>query len=363
MDMKRQVKRALCGALAALMLNATSCALLPAEEVLPDAPITLRDDTATFTMTYVKRGDLVREQRFGVVYRAVRQEQLRFQVGGLRIEEVYVQQGDSVKAGDKLMVLEQGDLPQKLSDAQDKCDTLALQLKQAEENLERSRDEYELQLKYMTEKEREEADSMEEHLRDQNRSIDRMKDSLKLARMEADKAAKELDKRALRAGIDGVVTYVRGVQSDSMSSMTENMVVLSDSASSMFVVNTDLLELFPEGATFAVEIGDMVYPSVVVSAREAGVEEGKKEVYLKSDIPTVDLSDGETGQFYVEMERCDDILYVESSAVKSMDGKHFVYVQDENGLRSTQEVTVGREINNKIEIKSGLKEGDALILR
>ena len=58
-------------------------------------------------MTYVQRGDLVRTQRYSVTYRAVRQEKLCFAQDGLRVENVYVAKGDSVRAGQLLMELEQ----------------------------------------------------------------------------------------------------------------------------------------------------------------------------------------------------------------------------------------------------------------
>ena len=65
----------------------------------------------------------------------------------------------------------------------------------------------------------------------------------------------------------------------------------------------------------------------------------------------------------LETERYEDIMYVEKSAVKTMDGQHFVYVQDENGYRSIHKVTVGHTLNGYTEITSGLNEGDAVILK
>ena len=56
------------------------------------------------------------------------------------------------------------------------------------------------------------------------------------------------------------------------------------------------------------------------------------------------------------------MLYIERTAIKSMDGKQFVYMQGEDGLRCTQRVTTGREVGSFVEILGGLDEGDAVIL-
>lgn len=360
--MRKRFKTMLCGVLAATLVHTGGCALLPQEEVLPDAPVMRADEIEAFDMTVVKRGDLIKEQRYSVNYRAVRQEKLYFEVEGLRIEEVHVVKGDSVRAGQLLMELEQGELSEEGKAAQEQCDTLELQLEQANEALEMSRDEYELKLRYMTAEEREEADTMEEYLRDQYRAIEKLEDQLLLAEKTASQVNKSVRQRQLRAGIDGVVTYVRGVSTGDVSSMTDMMITLSDSESSMFVVETEFTDQFSEGMELDVIVNQTHYPCRVISAQEAGAS-GEDEVYLKSDIPTAELSDGDSGYLMLVTECYEDVLYVEKSAVKSMNGQHFVYVEDETSLRSTHEVTVGVTLNGYIEILSGLSEGDRVILR
>ena len=75
------------------------------------------------------------------------------------------------------------------------------------------------------------------------------------------------------------------------------------------------------------------------------------------------LADGDRGAVTLELDRREDVLYVNASAVKHMDDKRFVYVQDENGLRAMAEVETGFEAGGFVEILSGLEEGDAVILK
>ena len=44
-----------------------------------------------------------------------------------------------------------------------------------------------------------------------------------------------------------------------------------------------------------------------------------------------------------------------------MGERHVVYFEDENGLKSIKEVTVGERINNFIEITGGLSEGEQVV--
>ena len=359
--MRYGVRLTAAGLAAALLLALCGCALLPVEETLPDAPITRRDPASEFTMTFVQRGDLARTQRYSVTYRAVRQEKLCFAQDGLRVENVYVAKGDSVRVGQLLMELEQEPLQARCDEAQARCNA-ALALAQAQENRELARGQYALTLRGMDEEQREDAPTMEEALRESDRSIQRLEDELALARQELTQLREELENRQLRAGIDGVVTFVRSVQPDERSSVSQIMVILSDSDSALFVVSTKASEIFPEGLEVEVNLNQTVYPCTVISAQEAGAS-GENEVYLRCSLPTAELSDGDSGYLYLELERCEDVLYVERTAVKSMDGKQFVYMQGEDGLRCTRQVTTGREVGSFVEILSGLDEGDAVILR
>ena len=55
------------------------------------------------------------------------------------------------------------------------------------------------------------------------------------------------------------------------------------------------------------------------------------------------------------------MLYLPASIVYTMGERHVVYFEDENGLKSIKEVTVGERINNFIEITGGLSEGEQVV--
>jgi hypothetical protein len=84
--------------------------------------------------------------------------------------------------------------------------------------------------------------------------------------------------------------------------------------------------------------------------------------YLKLDQPDPSLEDGDKGDISITVDSRTDVLYVTKDAVKTAEGKQFVYVLDENGLKAMQPVTVGLDNGKYVEIISGLSEGDSVIL-
>ena len=216
----------------------------------------------------------------------------------------------------------------------------------------------------MDEEAREDAAPLSEVLRPYDRAIEDLQGQIEVARVRQAQTEAYVRERQLRAGISGVVTYARSLEKGTLSDETEVVFTISDAGSSLFVLSTKDLENFPEGRTVEVVIGleKQVYPCTVVGV-QAGEDGAEGEVYLKPDDAAAALADGDRGAVTLELDRREDVLYINASAVKRMDDKRFVYVQDENGLRAMAEVETGFEAGGFVEILSGLEEGDAVILK
>lgn len=360
-SMKRRVWKAALWA-AGLMFLA-GCALLPQEEQLPEAPVIQRGAATEFTMTYVQRGDLIDQRRVNVTYKAVREERLAFALGGVRFDKVFVDKGDAVKKGEMLMELEQEALEDEVSAVKARLETLEMQLEQAEQDRELARARYAVELRYMDEEELDQALTMEEVLRGHERRIQSIEDEITVSKKELGVKTSGIRERQLRAGMDGTVTFLRKVRAGDVTKEGETVAVISDSASSLFVAEAAGMETLEAGLEFEVVMGQVRYPCRVVSARDAGAAKEEGKAYLRADLPTAELTDGDQGYLMLEIDRREDVLYVSDKAVKRMNGREFVYVQAENGLRSTVEVVTGYAAGGNLEVVSGLKEGDAVILK
>lgn len=100
---------------------------MPVEEQLPSAPIVKTVKEAEHTMTVVQRGDVVVEDTIRCTYKPAKSEALSFSVSGEYVETIFVETGDSVKAGDLIAELDMGDLEEQRLDQQYELDSLELQ--------------------------------------------------------------------------------------------------------------------------------------------------------------------------------------------------------------------------------------------
>ena len=62
------------------------------------------------------------------------------------------------------------------------------------------------------------------------------------------------------------------------------------------------------------------------------------------------------------VEAAADVLQVPASAVQKHEGEMFVFVQKEDGLFERRDVQIGRSAGDSVEISSGLKEGEPVVV-
>ena len=87
--------------------------------------------------------------------------------------------------------------------------------------------------------------------------------------------------------------------------------------------------------------------------------------YARALVPNPDgkLSIGMTTQNTIEINGVKNVLLVPTLTIKKHDGKSFVSVLGADGKASEREITVGLKDSMNTEVKSGLKEGDKVVIR
>ena len=86
-------------------------------------------------------------------------------------------------------------------------------------------------------------------------------------------------------------------------------------------------------------------------------------VYLKLKNPAFELDMKTFGSFNLVRDSRKDVLMVPESAVSTTKGQSIVYYQDEAGLKAYKPVEIGLIANGMVEIVSGLKEGEKVIVK
>ena len=104
-----------------------------------------------------------------------------------------------------------------------------------------------------------------------------------------------------------------------------------------------------------------VHPKAFITLSELGVEENRQTVEISLPASSEDLAYGLEVNTKVRVETPRDALLVPLSAVYQKDSKTYVTVlEDKKPVE--REITTGAEVQNKLEVKEGLSEGDLVIL-
>ena len=172
---------------------------------------------------------------------------------------------------------------------------------------------------------------------------------------------------SLRAGINGTVTYTKHPKSGERSVAGERVISVADDTMSLFRSETKYWPMFEPGQEQVITVSKVEYEAIVASEEELGLPEQVKVegepayVYFKLKNPTFDLEDGDRGTLTLVLDSRTDVLMAPESAVTTADDMSIVYYQDEQGMKAYKPVVTGLVANGKIEIISGLTEGESVI--
>ena len=371
----------------------SACQLLPEEEVLPAAPVIRDYEAEDYKYVTVMRGDLISTTNITTYYALTKKQNLSFPLGGMYIDTVNVTVGQQVKTGDVLASLEQEDMQARLSAQRHEINVLNKQSKHLKETLELELSQYssmlvsveqqlqQLQAAVPTE---EEADSVQQQIdalllqkesleqrstsaqNNYDQQMETINDSLYVAYLRMDELNTTLENRMLIAGMDGVVTYVEELVEGQRSVGDQRFITVADLASAAFTVDAKYASYLPIGTEVTITCNKQEQEAVVVDAADLGIDVSDTEepvpVYLKLKEPDPSLEDYDKGTLNLILEQRSDVLYVQKEAIQNADSDPFVYLMDEDGLRTMQSVTTGMSTDEFVEIVAGLSEGDYVIV-
>lgn len=351
-------------AMAALLC---SCSLLPQEEEYVSMPVIRSYEQREYELSYVQFGDVTLTETLPCKYMPVSTEQLVFPVGGVYYNGIYVEKGDIVHKGDLLAQLD----VTALLEEQEQLETQRSKMQQEMDNLIEQRtlavDSQRRILSVMSPDEAARQKTPEEVQREYDVHIQRSEEDIALCDMRLEEVRQKIAQRSLYAGIDGAVTYVRPIDTGAKSSEGELVVSIADATNSVFSAETLNYALLETGTEVSILSKKEYLSAVTVSAEELSLEEafsktGKKTVYFRLLAPNADLESGDRGTLTLTVAVAEDVLFIDKDALHTVDGRNFVYQMDENGLKTMVDVEIGLVSNNYVEIRSGLSEGDNVIL-
>ena len=187
-----------------------------------------------------------------------------------------------------------------------------------------------------------------------------IEDQVYIARLRYDELYRWIEGCRLYAGMDGTVTYMRDTGSGFISWSGSKVLTISDSAECAFLCDDiEYAEYFTKGETYVWATSTGVEYETVLK----GIDETEGVMRFELTIPRYDMTLGQRVMYSLVLEEKENALSIPKTAVHFAGEDAYVYCFDEEGNRQSKKIEIGLQADSGIEIVSGLKEGDEVILR
>lgn len=337
-----------------LPLALTACGLLPAEESVPVTPVIYDYERQEYEQTEVLRGDLIDSMTVRCKYVPAKEETLSFAMGGAFLDQVYVNLGEHVQAGQLLAELEHADLQSRITAQEQRINVLWMEKRHILEDKELALERCDILG---------DAEQRADVEQSYARPLQDKDDALYLQQLLLEELRTDLQQRQIYACMDGTVTYLREVEDGERSVKGKLFMKISDMQTTVFTVEGKGAEYFRVGETMNLVCQKKNYEATVVEAAELGLEETDEQiVYLKLKQPDPTLEEGVSGSVEVILAERRDVCYVEKKAIRTTGDQSFVYMLDEDGLRIMRDVTLGLVSGVYVEVVDGLEEGELVLV-
>lgn len=311
----------------------------------------------TYEMTRVQRGDIQKIKILAADYQQVMSENLSFSVERRGLAGVYVSKGDVVAKGDLLAELQCEDEKQSLSELEYSIKTLTLQKEHLQEQLDLELTQLGREKGTMPDAVYEEkVQGLEKEYRIKMEDIE---DRIYIQQMQYDELEAWLAGTRIYAGMDGTVTYMGDLGSDFMSWPGNKVFTVSAAGACAFLcTESDYNSYFTKGETYVWSTNaGIAYETVLTEIDEKGT------MYFEPKVQQYDMLMGQRVLYSLVLEEKENVLYIPTRAVHFIGDDAYVYLYDSEGNRTAKKIETGLAADSKVEIVSGLAEGDEVILR
>ncbi len=322
----------------------------------------------SYRLIPVTREDIVLSKALTATWVQSSEQTVTFPAGGRRITKVHVHQGDTVKPGDVLIELKSDSLEEQIDELQYRIDKNRLQLSYLDQAQAADEETAYNNFVYNT-KEIEDSD-VAQYERDkavlaQNYRYKRedLNDEIEFDTKKIAKLRAELSGSTIRSTMNGMVYSLKEGLEGSTSRKDEVVMTIVDGSTGYFEMKE------PDYASYFRE-GEPVPLSIVYSSASGEYELlphnmsswGETQQFTILSAPDNEGIDvGTSGTLTVTLDRRDSVLSLPTGAIYRADGKPYVYILDDQGFRQINWIETGLEGNDRVEILSGLSEGDQVV--
>jgi len=340
---------------------------------------------ATFITEEVKRGKIAQTVSATGEIAATNLVDVGAQVSG-QIKKMHVKIGDVVKEGDLIAEIDNVTQVNEVNTRKAQLQTYQAQLESAQVALKIAQRKYSRykSLASADAVSKEEFEATEDSLATNRAKIKELQSSIRQTQIAINTAEKDLGYTRITAPSAGTVVSLVVEQGQTInSSQTSPTVVQIADLTSM----TNKMQI-AEGDATKVKAGQTVNftilsePDAPISAKLDSIDPGLTTMsqgsyskstdttsnaiyyYARATVPNPDgkLAIGMTTQNTVEIASVDNVLMVPTVAIKTKDGKKFVRVLGANNQAVDREIQTGLKDSMNTEVKSGLNEGEKVVM-
>ncbi len=322
-----------------------------------------------YTTLTVSAEDVV--QTTNLVCRYSREEETEITVSsmGRTVEEVYVEEGDSIVKGQLLAMLSGGDQEAKVRELEYKIERNQLLLSYTEMDEEYERSYRWWNYMYRTSMSKQDTEQLEQDLDAIGRRYRYLRedyqDAIDLDTAERNQILEEMEQCRIYADKTGVITYLNPyIQGNVIKE--EKVFLRTTDPTQCFFESTQIqyADCFQEGQILDLTISSGQTPVYLeVTPMDMAHWEDKmlfKVVSGGSD----DLSLNAMGRIPITVDSRTQVLAVPNECVHSTkDDQYYVYILNSNDVREVKWVEPGLRGDAMTEIVSGLEEGEQILLQ
>ena len=320
-----------------------------------------------YKFTVATVDDVVLSKNLKCVYTQLNGQEVSFKVSGKRITNVYVKEGDNVKKGQLLAELSSGVKEAQMEQLEYQIARNKILLKQLEDN-----EAYEISnrwLNFIYGYSFGSQESLKAGIANLQRNNEYLKedysDAIALDEQQLNQLKTEAANARVYAKLDGTVTSIKKDLEGKTSTKDEVIMTVMDNSECLFAVeNTDYLSYFAEGKeedmTISSGQGSGDYKLIPYDMKN-----WKDTLYFTISQSGSDgvIEPGTLGTMKVVLDQKSQVLTLPAEAIHRADDKSYVYVVGENNMRQVKWIETGLEGNDKVEIVSGIVEGEKVIIR
>ena len=350
MNIKVDLKKLIAAAVSAIMcLSAGGCYLLPDEEEVLDAP-TVKASDVTYSTVTAKKKDLEKKIVATGTVTAENQYTLSYEKQSGTVSKFYVKAGDKVKKGDVICDLDTYDLDYQIEDKQLYLEKAKLKVDIIDEG----------------------GGSQAE--------IDSAYVDVQLLEKELEKLQAQKEDSSLKSPIDGVVSSLSDVRAGDNVNPGQTIATVIDTSALYIAIQPDDLTQYDIDTEVRIRIGEDYYDGVVFmtpkkladyqaeqkedhnNVDDTGIDYQADTIYVRFKDTAPAEAVGQLADTILVLDSVKDAIVISNNLIKKVDGTKVVYVL-KNGEKTAVEVETGLSTGSQTEIRSGLNEGDEIVIR